>query len=187
MPDGVLSEDVSAGGIAAVREVPAPGMIALKADLGAPACAEALRAATGCPVPERRAIVTEGKCGVAWMAPDEVLILVPRERVAAALADLSANLGDRHFLAADVSDMRAMFRVEGAGAREVLAKLAPVDLAPGRFGPGEIRRTRLAQIPAAFWMDGDAIVLVCFRSVAQYAFDVLSGAAAEGGAVGHFA
>jgi len=34
----------------------------------------------------------------------------------------------------------------------VMAKLAPVDLVPGQFEPGMIRRTRISQVPAAFWM-----------------------------------
>jgi sarcosine oxidase subunit gamma len=47
------------------------------------------------------------------------------------------------------------------------------------FPAGEIRRTRLAQIAAAFWMPQEGTVeLVCFRSVAQYAFDLLTQAAA---------
>ena len=69
---------------------------------------------------------------------------------------------------------RAVIRVTGAGARETLAKLCPVDLAPGTFTPGMVRRTRLGQIPAAFWLDGrGAFHLICFRSVADYAFGAL--------------
>jgi sarcosine oxidase subunit gamma len=108
--------------------------------------------------------------------------------VPAACAELDARLGALPHLAADVSDMRAVFRIEhGLAARETVAKLAPVDLAPGRFEAGTLRRTRLAQIPAAIWWEEDGITLVCFRSVARYAFDVLAQAAAEGGAVDYFA
>jgi sarcosine oxidase subunit gamma len=68
-----------------------------------------------------------------------------------------------------------------------MAKLCPVDLAPGSFGPGQIRRTRLAQVPAALWMDSDdSFRIVCFRSVAQYVFDVLRTAANSQSAVGAF-
>jgi sarcosine oxidase subunit gamma len=182
----VLGRAESAG-IAQVREIAAPGMIALKGEVSSPALAEAVRAVTGCAVPGLRAIAAAGDCRAGWMAPDELLLIVPRAEVPGALATLADRLGGAHHLAADVSDMRAVFRVEGPGAREALAKLCPVDLAPGAFEPGELRRTRLAQVPAAFWMEEGGVTLVCFRSVAAYAFDVLAGAAAPGGAVGHFA
>ena len=77
-----------------------------------------------------------------------------------------------------------MFRVSGPGAREVIAKVMPVDMAA--FGAGEIRRSRLAQVAAAIWMDGEAVEIVCFRSVAQYVFDVLKVSAAQGSEVGLF-
>jgi len=174
--------------LAHVREVPAPGMIALKGDLGDAALAGAVGEVTGCAMPPVRGIVAEGAARVGWMAPDELLLILPRERVGAALATVSERLAAMHHLVADVSDMRAVFRIEGGlSAREVLAKLCPVDLAPGRFEAGELRRTRLAQVPAAFWLEEDGVTLVCFRSVAAYAGDVLRGAAAPGGAVGYFA
>jgi sarcosine oxidase subunit gamma len=75
--------------------------------------------------------------------------------------------------------------VSGAGAREVLAKLCPVDLSPDAFTPGMFRRTRMAQVPAAFWLDAeDTFHLICFRSVADYAFNLLKTAALPGGEVG---
>jgi len=188
MPDALVLKAARFEGAARVAEVPAPGMITLKGDLSSPAVAEALRAVAGTPVPEVRRIVAQGGCRVAWMAPDEVLILVPRDAVAAALATLAETLAGQHHLAADVSDMRAVFRIEGGvAAREALAKLCPVDLAPGAFEAGEMRRTRLAQVAAAFWWEEGGFTLVCFRSVAQYAFDVLKGAADDAARVGHFA
>ena len=187
MPDATVLEGAAAHGLANVREVSAPGMISLKAELAAPEVAAAVRAATGCPVPGTRGIVAAGGARAGWMAPDELLLIVPREEVPEACAALEARLGALPHLAADVSDMRAVVRVEhGLAAREAVAKLAPVDLAPGRFEAGTLRRTRLAQVPAAFWWEEDGITLVCFRSVARYAFDVLAQAAAEGGAVDYF-
>jgi len=175
------------GGLADIREIPAPGMVTLKGRLEGEALAAAVREATGCAVPPVRGIVAGGERRVAWMAPDELLLILPRGDVAGALAALGEALAGAPHLVADVSDMRAVFRVEGPGAREVLAKLCPVDLAPGMFEAGEIRRTRLAQVPAAFWLEAGGFTLVCFRSVARYAFDVLKDAAAPGGEVGHFA
>ena len=80
-----------------------------------------------------------------------------------------------------------MLRVSGPNAREVLAKLSPVDLSPGAFGVGDLRRSRIAQVAAAYWMDAeDSFRIVCFRSVAEYVYGVLKTAAAEGSEVGYF-
>lgn len=163
---------------ARIEEMPVQGMVTLRGapdDIGA-----ALTAATGCAMPGQRQTVEQGDRAVAWMSPDELLLLMPHGEVDACLAALAETLAGTHHLAVDVSDARAMFRIEGTGAREVIARLCPADLSPAAFGPGELRRTRLAQIPAAFWIGADgAFRLVCFRSVARYAFDVLSGAAAH--------
>ena len=77
-----------------------------------------------------------------------------------------------------MSDARAYFRLTGPAAalNETLARLAPVDVP--RLEVGEIRRTRLAQVAAAFWMPAPGTIeLFCFRSVAQYAKDLLTQAA----------
>lgn len=170
-----------------ILELPVRGMITLKADLDAPETGAAVHAATGCVMPGRRRIVVEGDRAAAWMAPDEVFLMVPFSEKDQALAALAGHLDGEHHLAADMSDARSVFRLEGPAAREVLAKLCPVDMDPAAIGPGEMRRTRLAQIPAAFWLDTGGATLVCFRSVARYAFDLLAQASAEGGEVGFFA
>ena len=115
-------------------------------------------------------------CG--WMSPDEYLLVLPYAEVAGAMAALNKGLAGQHFLAADVSDARAVFRVEGAKAAQVLAKLSPVDFAT--LEAGELRRTRAAQVAAAFWADGDAFTVVCFRSVGKYVFDLLATSAQVG-------
>jgi sarcosine oxidase subunit gamma len=122
------------------------------------------------------------------MSPDELLVLLPYTEVAATLEALEDRLSGHHHLALDISDARAVFRISGAGAREVLAKLSPVDLSAQRFGPGEIRRTRAAQVAVAFWLDEDGVfTLICFRSVARYVFDILSISAQSGAEIGLYA
>lgn len=189
-----MSEPVTAvrnasytAGISEISEIGPIGMITLRGDLAAKPLRKAAIAAGGVNVPEPRAILTQGDCGIAWMSPDELLILCPYHTAHARLADLREATANLHALAVNVSDARAVFDLRGPYAREVLAKLAPVDLAPGRFGPGTICRTRLAQVPAAFWMtDETTFRVVCFRSVAQYVFDVLKIAAQPGSEVAVF-
>ncbi len=103
-----------------------------------------------------------------------------------AIAVIDKALAGTHYLAENVSDARAVLIVEGTFCREVIAKLAPVDLHPDTFKPGDFRRTRLGQVAAAFWMrDEDTFEVICFRSVAAYAFNLLA-ASAKAGQVGHF-
>lgn len=175
-------------GIAEISELPPRGMITLRGDLSASYLRKAATKATGAAFPEQRAIMGDGLRGLAWMSPDELLLLCAHNAVPDVLARLDKALKGRHALAVNVSDARAIFEVKGPNARDVLAKLAPVDLSPTAFSPGMIRRTRLAQVPAAFWMaDSQCFHIVCFRSVAQYVFDLLSVAAQPGASVGYYA
>jgi sarcosine oxidase subunit gamma len=180
MPDGLASDPAVA--IAARGPL---GMVTLRGDLGSPALADAVRAATGCPVPERRRIAFDGERAAAWMSPDELMLFTAAGAAAAVAVDISRALAGTHHLAADVSDARACFRLAGPGARAVLAKGAPVDLAPAAFGPGDFRRTRLGQVAAALWMpEPEVIDLMCFRSVGGFVADWLATAARPGSLAG---
>lgn len=161
-------------GFATVREIGPLGMISLRCDLDDPALAAAL-AGLGLAVPAQRRMMHAGGRSVGWMSPDEVLVILPRADVGVALAALAQALAGVHHLAVDVSDARAVFRVEGPRAAQVIAKLAPADL--DRMAPDELRRTRVAQVAGAFWREGDGFTLVTFRSVAGYVMGLLSHAA----------
>lgn len=164
-------------GFATVREIGPLGMIALRGDLGDPALAAAL-AGQGLALPAQRRIAHAGGRSAGWMSPDEVLLILPRAEVPAALAALAQALAGVHHLAVDVSDARAVFRIEGARAAQVIAKLAPADL--DRLAPDELRRTRVAQVAGAFWRDDQGFTLVTFRSVAGYVMGLLTHSAQPG-------
>ncbi len=173
-------------GFAKVEEVGLRGMITLRGDLGAAKLKKAARDATGVDVPVAGHANTSGDSGIAWMSPDELLILTPYEGVEAKIADLDKALKRQHYLAVNVSDARAVFRVSGSRAREVIAKLAPVDMSTDAFKPGQFRRTRMAQVPAAFWMAEDgSLYVICFRSVADYMFNILKTSSEAGSEVGY--
>jgi len=173
-------------GFATITDLGACGMITLRGDLANATFKKAVKGATGIAVPGvQGAGFADGK-GVCWMSPDELLILCDYAEAAQIVADLSAGLAKVHHLVVNVSDARARISVVGAEAREVLAKLTPSNIAT--LEPGQIRRSRLAQVPAAFWMNDDgSIEVICFRSVAQYVFDLLKTAALPGSEVGFFA
>ncbi len=187
-----MSEPVSAmagashDGIVRVEDAGLHGMITLRGDLSSAKLKKAVKAAVGADVPAQRMIASAGEKSVAWMSPDELLLLVPYSEVGDILSGLETALAGEHFLAVNVSDARAVFALRGGQVRDVLAKLAPVDMAHDAFKPGDFRRTRLAQIAGAFWMpDNETIMIVCFRSVAEYAFNLLKTAALSGGEVGY--
>jgi sarcosine oxidase subunit gamma len=174
-------------GIADIKEIGLQGMITLRGDLSAKTVIDAATTAAGVKMPEQGSANHDGASGLCWMSPDELLILCPYEDVKATLAGIHTALGKTHALAVDVSDARASLRVSGPNARDVMAKLAPVDFSAEGFRIGMFRRTRLAQVAAAFWMtDNQSFQIVCFRSNAQYVFDLLKVAAQTGSEVGFF-
>ncbi|KIC44004.1 sarcosine oxidase subunit gamma [Ruegeria sp. ANG-S4] len=186
-----MSEPISAlnhasfDGIAKVEECGLQGMITLRGNLKDKVLIKAVKDAAGQKVPGQREALVDGDTGVCWMSPDELLVLVPYTEVEAKLSAMNNVLGGTHALAVNVSDARAVFRVSGASAREVMGKVAPVDFSTDMFQPGQIRRSRLAQVAGAFWMDDDQTFrVVCFRSAADYAFKLLKVAAQPGSEVG---
>ena len=165
-------------GFVSVQEVGPLGMITLRAKPDVKELAAAIKAAVGTKVPAPRRVVINGDRAAGWMSPDEYLLVLPYDQVAAAMAAIAAAMGGAHHLAADVSDARAIFRIEGAKAAQALQKLMPVDFAT--LEPGELRRSRAAQVAAAIWEQDGGFTLVCFRSVAAYVFGLLSHSAQPG-------
>lgn len=173
-------------GLVTIEDAGLRGMITLRGDLADAKLKSAVKSAAGVEVPDARRALLADEAGALWMSPDELLILAPYARANETVAALSSALGGVHHLAVNVSDARAVFCMSGAGWREVLGKLSPADLHLDAFGPGEVRRTRLAQVAAAFWtMEEDKVEVVCFRSVARYVFELLADAADAPAPVGH--
>ncbi|AXQ93789.1 sarcosine oxidase subunit gamma [Cereibacter azotoformans] len=179
-----MSEAVSAlgnasfEGFATIRELGPVGMITLRAKHDLPALPKALKTVLTAELPERRRIISAGEVRVGWMSPDELLILLPYAEVADRVVALTEALGTAHALVADVSDARCLFAIEGEKAAQVLMKLCPVDMAA--LERGELRRTRAAQVPAAFWAEEGGLRLVAFRSVAAYVMGILTHSARPG-------
>lgn len=166
-------------GYVQVAQLAEQGMVTLRADLAASHIASAVKRVTKTAMPVQGKIRL-GATFVGWMSPDEALIVCPDGPATAAA--LQAELTDHHALVAEVSDARAVFTLKGTAVREVLAKLTPVDVPSVEIG--QLRRTRLAQVAAAFWFDAeDRATVVCFSSVADYMFDLLSNAARPGSEV----
>ena len=177
------------GGVVRVEEAGLVGMVLIRGDLAGASFKAAVTDVTGAELPGPRQRTTIGDNALLWMSPDELMLTCPHEAAPGMAKRLGEALSGQHHLAADVSDARAVFRLAGEGGRirDTLAKLTPADLRPGVLPVGEVRRSRLAQVPAAFWFEAeDAATVVCFRSVAHYVFGLLANAASPGAEVGHF-
>ena len=174
-------------GIVTVSDAGLTGMITVRGDMATIAAAAAK--VTSVAAPDVRAIAQSGDLAVAWMSTDELLVLCPYDQADDLVAKLEAALDGAHALAVNVSDARALMTVAGKpeAVRETIAKLTPVDMAPDRFPVGEMRRTRFAQVAAAFWLTSETEArVICFRSVGEYVFNLLKTSATPGGEVGVF-
>ena len=185
----------SAGGapeVARIEPMEAAGLIGVRADLGDPAVRRALETASRCDLPHMReaSFDSDGRPNWYWMAPDELLLRVSPDEAAGMTESLEAALSGMHCLVVDLSDSRAFFRISGPGAREIIAKGAPVDLHPEAFRKGLFRRTRVADVAAAFCLVSehpDVFELFCARSYARYLRDWLVNAARTGSLIGLYA
>ena len=145
------------------------GMILFRGDLKSKTLQQALFEVTKVKVPLRGKINTEKQVSIAWMSPDELLIFVPLKRAGDLTETLGAKLSSEDTLIWDISDLRALFTIEGKFIREVLAKNIPVDLSRNKMTKGVFRRTRFGQIAAAFWFEEETKwFLICRRSEAEY-------------------
>ena len=181
--------DARSSGIVEVTEAGLHGMITIRGDLNVADFANAVTGVAGCDLPDARKVTRSDSDAILWMSPDELMLHCPHDEAEARIHALAGALKNQHHLIANVSDARAQFTLSGDGAaiREVLAKISPADLRASKLPVGEIRRTRIAQVAGAFWFETeDRAQLICFRSVAQYVFDLLEKSSASGSSVGYF-
>lgn len=127
-----------------------------------------------------RSSANAGDVAAYWFSIDQWLITAPRDGLTAleqALADALAS--HRHALT-DVSDMRAILRVQGETCRAVLSKCIPIDMYADEIVPGYVRRVTFGEIAAAMICVSsapDTFDLLVFRSYADYAVIWLEEAA----------
>ena len=115
-------------GYVTIRQQSDHSMFTLRASLASSKVKAALKTCLNVAVPKRGTYAQTGETLLAWMSPDELLIMVPKDAGGAAFAALEQALDGLHYLLADVSDARSRFTIEGGSAREVVAKLAPMDV-----------------------------------------------------------
>lgn len=164
-----------------MREIADRGMIDLRGLATDAAFMSAAHDALGFALPTLpRTSASWGDVRVLWLSTDQWLILGTRTKAHGVLATLGKTLKGIHALAVDVSDMRAVIRLEGGGIREILMKGTSLDLLSGDYTPGTCRRMRFAEIAALLHVVEDTVFDVyVFRSYAQYTWDFLCATARE--------
>jgi sarcosine oxidase, subunit gamma len=168
-----------------MREISERGMIDLRGSTSDKKFMTAAKTALGVELPKGpRTSTTFGDVHVFWLSTDQWLVLTGRARVTALLAELRKALGTIHSLAVDVSDMRAIIRLEGEGVRETLMKGSTLDLISDDYAPGTVRRMRFAEIATLLHVvEQNMIDIYVFRSYADYAWEFLVKAARKGAEV----
>lgn len=121
-----------------------------------------------------------GDMTLIWTGPGQWLATSADRNLAARLAAEVAGIA----AVADQSDARAVVRIAGAKARDVLAKGCLIDLHPRAFGPGQAAMTAFGHINVMLRQvdDRPTFEIALFRSMAESFWHWLSASAAEFGA-----
>lgn len=176
------------GAAISIREIAGRGMIDLRGLATDRKFMAAAKQVLGIDLPKLpRTSASWGDIRVLWLSIDQWLVLTTADKAGELAMALRKALGDIHSMAANVSDMRAVIRVEGPGARVALMKGCSLDLIGGEYGAGTVRRMRFAEIAALLHVvEDDVFDIFVFRSYADYAWNFLLATCRDQAAVSLF-
>ncbi len=168
-----------------MREIAERGMIDLRGLATDRKFMAAAKSVLGFDLPKApRSSATWGDVRSLWLSPDQWMITCNRNKAEELATALVVALGGLHSLVVNVSDMRAIIRLEGEGVRETVMKGTSIDLTDGDYPPGTVRRMRFAEIAALLHIVEDNVIeIYVFRSYADYAWEFLLKAARKGSEV----
>ncbi len=168
-----------------MREISERGMIDLRGLATDRKFMVAAKSILGLDLPKQpRSSASWGDVKVLWLSPDQWLITCARAKAQALADDMATALAGLHALCVNVSDMRAVIRLEGERSREVVMKGATLDLTDGNYPPGTVRRMLFAEVAALLHVvEENTIDIYVFRSFADYAWEFLLKAARKGSEV----
>jgi sarcosine oxidase subunit gamma len=157
----------------------------LRGDSSSSVFSEAVGAVTGTAPPEHpNTCVSSEHCRLAWLGPDEWLLIGVHEDFGP--APLEERLAPLHHALTALSGGQTILRVGGENWRNVLASACPFDLHPRVFGEGACAQTVIAYtnvllMPVEDPDRGEALDIVVRRSFADHLARWLMDAAAEDG------
>jgi len=173
-----------------MSEVSDRSMIDLRGEAGSVKFRQAAKAALGIDLPLKpRSSAVKGDVTVLWLSVDQWLVCCPRTRAGTLVDKLHKNLVDIHSLAVDVSDARAIIRLEGDTVREVLMKGSSIDFTLPEYTAGLVRRLMFAEIAALAHIVTDkpcTIDIYVFRSYADYTWKWIKATAKPAATIGLF-
>ena len=160
-----------------VKQLEMFGLITIKVDLSKVEVQALFRKLAGSNLIEEREIIVGSGVSIAWMSPDEVLVICEYATIEKVRLEIVRHFKKIHCLIADMSDTRTFFQLAGDGWRDALAKGSPSDLSFRSFKEGMFMRSRLGNIAAAFWiLDEQKVVVMCSRSVREFMYEWLKNA-----------
>ncbi len=173
-----------------ISEVSDRGMIDLRGEAGSVKFRQAAKAALGIDLPLKpRTTAVKGDMTVLWLSVDQWLVCCPRNKAGVLTDKLRKNLGTVHSLVVDVSDARAIIRLEGDNAREVMMKGSSIDFTLPDYKAGLVRRLVFAEIAALAHIVTDkpcVIDIYVFRSYADYTWKWIEATAKPAATIGLF-
>jgi heterotetrameric sarcosine oxidase gamma subunit len=127
-------------------------------------------------------VATGSEMSVIGTAPGQWLAVSGKLAYEALAEDLAAKLNGIGSIS-DQSSGRAVIRIGGPRARDVLAKGLAIDLDPRAFPPGSAATSTIAHMGVLVWREGDAesYDIVLFRSVAESFWRWITTSASEFG------
>ncbi len=173
-----------------MSEVVDRGMIDLRGEAGSVKFRQAAKAALGIDLPLKpRSSAVKGDVTVLWLSIDQWLVCCPHNKAGGLVSTLRKNLGEIHSLAVDVTDARAIIRLEGDNVREVLMKGSSIDFTLPEYKAGLVRRLMFAEIAALAHIVTDkpcTIDIYVFRSYADYTWKWIEATAKPAATIGLF-
>lgn len=184
----VAARPAKAGGDpgARMREVGGFSLVLVMARRGRWASvADAAARHFGVAPPQRPAAVPAGETSLIWSGPGQFYVLGPQAGAADPVAPLRGLFGATASLS-DQSDGRALIRIGGRNARDMLAKVSSIDLDPSVFAVGAAAATSIDHTSVLLWRGpdekGEAVFnLLVFASFAESLWRRLADSAFEFG------
>ena len=164
-----------------IQELKTVGMISVRGDLLNNRFQKIITNSCNLAVPKPLSINHNKYLSIAWMSPDELLILDYSESYLEKITeDFESLATSMETLVLDTSSSRCLFLINGSLWREVLAKGTPIDLRPTSFKRDSFRRTRMGQIAVAFWMVNEhSAHITCSSSHSSFFYDWLCNASTK--------
>lgn len=179
---GLYGRKVGAPGVTLAERID-PGIATVMTRKGrAAALRDAVQAAYALSLPDTSRLAAGPDAGFIGTGPGQWLAVSDRLANGALAADLAAKLNGLASIS-DQSDGRAVIRIAGPKARDVLAKGLPIDLHPSVFTTGSAATSAISLMGVTLWQVDDTPTydIAVFRSLAGSFWRWLTDSASEFG------